>query len=96
MLPTMLSFAAPTSPEGYYFVVTFVSFTVVYVVLLAFYRLFCSPISHIPGPLLARLTFLNELFYDWVCGREYHLQVEKMHQEYGESLAGAYRLGLTG
>lgn len=57
MLPTMLSFAAPTSPEGYYFVGTFVSFTVVYVVLLAFYRLFCSPISHIPGPLLARLTF---------------------------------------
>ena len=80
----MLPFMAPTSPDSSYFSETLGSFAVLYSVLLALYRLFLSPIAGFPGPLLARLTFFYQFYYDWVHSGQYYMEVEKMHTKYGE------------
>ncbi|KAI0382256.1 cytochrome P450 [Hypomontagnella monticulosa] len=41
------------------------------------------PLSHIPGPLLARASFLPEFYYDFVKYGKYTKQIQRMHDEYG-------------
>ena len=52
----------------------------------ALYRLFFSPIAHIPGPLFARLTFWNEFYYDVVLGGKYGSKLKGYHARYGKKL----------
>lgn len=80
----MLSSMVPTFPDGLYFVETLCCFAVLYPVLLALYRLFVSPIAGFPGPLLSRLTFFYQFYYDWAHSGQYYMEVEKMHTKYGE------------
>ncbi|PLN76119.1 hypothetical protein BDW42DRAFT_26739 [Aspergillus taichungensis] len=54
-----------------------------YGVSIATYRLYLSPIAQFPGPLLARLTFFYQFYYDWFYSGQYYLEVEKMHMKYG-------------
>ena len=49
----------------------------------AFWRLFLSPIAHIPGPWFARLTFWNEFYYDVVLGGQYTWKIADYHAKYG-------------
>ncbi|KAF1731349.1 Trichodiene oxygenase [Beauveria bassiana] len=56
---------------------------VVYAVCLGFYRLWYSPIAHLPGPKLAALTQYYEFYYDIVLGGQYTFRIVEMHKEYG-------------
>lgn len=47
------------------------------------YRLFLSPISHIPGPKLAALTYFYEFYYDAICKGRYLWKIQELHQQYG-------------
>ena len=50
------------------------------------YRLFFHPLAHIPGPKIAGATQWYEFYYDvlkWP-GSQYWLEVDKMHERYGE------------
>ena len=56
---------------------------VLYGVYGAIYRLYLSPIAHVPGPWLARLTFWNEFYYDVVLGGRYTFKISDYHEKYG-------------
>lgn len=49
----------------------------------AIWRLYLSPIAHIPGPRLAALTWLYEFYYDIVLGGQYVFKMVDMHKQYG-------------
>lgn len=46
-------------------------------------RLFFHPISHIPGPRLAALTWWYEFYYDVVLPGKYIFKIQELHREYG-------------
>lgn len=48
------------------------------------WRLFLSPIAHIPGPRFAALTFWNEFYYDVTLGGKYTWKLLEYHQQYGQ------------
>ncbi|KAI0485715.1 cytochrome P450 CYP682H1 [Xylaria cf. heliscus] len=50
---------------------------------LSVYRLFLSPLSSIPGPKIAAISYLYESYYEIVLGGQYFKRVAQMHQEYG-------------
>lgn len=54
-----------------------------YLLGLAIYRLYFSPIAKFPGPKLAALTLWYEFYYDVVKRGKYTWEIEKMHQKYG-------------
>lgn len=54
-----------------------------YVVGLGVWRLYFSPISHIPGPKLAALTWAYEFYYDIVLGGKYVFKIIELHKKYG-------------
>jgi len=53
------------------------------IVSLAIYRLRFNPLRHIPGPLLARLTYGYQIYYDVFLGGAMPKQLSKLHQKYG-------------
>jgi hypothetical protein len=48
------------------------------------YRLYFHPLSHIPGPKLAALTFLYQTYYSLVNGSRFYAQIGKLHKIYGK------------
>lgn len=56
-----------------------------YVVVQGVLRLFVSPLSHIPGPKLAALAYLYEMYFDLFAanGGQFCFQIKKLHQIYG-------------
>ena len=56
---------------------------VVYAVCLGVYRLWYSPIAHLPGPKLAALTQYYEFYYDIILGGQYTFRIVEMHKQYG-------------
>ena len=63
-------------------VITAVIFSV-YVVSLASYRLYFSPLARFPGRKLAALTQLYEFYYDYIRRGKYQWELEDMHAKYG-------------
>ncbi|KAI8625826.1 cytochrome P450 [Xylariaceae sp. FL1651] len=61
----------------------FLTLFVVYAASLAIYRLFLSPLSTVPGPKLAALTYWYEFYYDGYLGGKYVFKVKKLHEKYG-------------
>lgn len=55
----------------------------IYFVALGVYRVFLSPIAHIPGPLLAKLTYGYEFFYDVINRGQYIWKIRQLHERYG-------------
>lgn len=49
----------------------------------AIWRLYLSPIAHIPGPRFAALTFWNEFYYDVYLGGKYTWKLLEYHETYG-------------
>ncbi|KAK4452860.1 cytochrome P450 CYP542B3 [Podospora aff. communis PSN243] len=47
------------------------------------WRLYFSPIAHIPGPRLAALTWWYEFYYDIILGGQYVFKMRDLHREYG-------------
>lgn len=57
-----------------------------YLCCLAIYRLYLSPIAHIPGPKLAALTLWYEFYYDVIKRGKYTFKIAEMHEQYGTPL----------
>lgn len=57
----------------------------VYLVSLALYRLYFSPLAKFPGPRLAALTNWYEFYYDVVREGEFTWQIQKLHRVYGKT-----------
>jgi hypothetical protein len=64
---------------------TVASYCLFYVTLMI-YRYFFHPLSHIPGPLLAKTTFLYEWYYDLYLRGQYTFHLKSLHQAYGQSM----------
>ena len=60
-----------------------VSFFLIYLIGLAFHRLFLSPIAKFPGPKMAALTRYYEFYYDIIKPGRYVWEIQKMHKKYG-------------
>lgn len=48
------------------------------------YRLYFHPLSHIPGPKPAALTFLYQSYFSLVNGSRFYAQINKLHDTYGK------------
>jgi hypothetical protein len=62
------------------------SLYVVYGITLGIYRVYFSPLSHIPGPKLAAATRWYEFYYDAIKVAKFYGQIEKLHAQYGKVL----------
>jgi cytochrome P450 len=56
---------------------------VFYLVSLAIYRLYLSPLARYPGPRLAGLTYWYEFYYDVYLSGKYIFHIEELHRQYG-------------
>lgn len=54
-----------------------------YTIFLTVYRLYFSPISHIPGPKLAAATWWYEFYYQVIKGGQFYKEVVRLHEQYG-------------
>jgi len=55
-------------------------------VYIALYRLTCHPLAGVPGPRLAALTRLYEIYYDAALQGQYAYRIGKMHKKYGKAV----------
>jgi hypothetical protein len=51
--------------------------------LLSIYRLFLSPLAQIPGPKLAAVTRLYEMYYDLVKEGQMPWKLQELHKHHG-------------
>lgn len=56
----------------------------VYIVALAVYRLYFSPLAAFPGPKLAALTNWYEFYYDVICEGRFTWQIQDLHKKHGK------------
>lgn len=56
---------------------------VVYLVGVVLYRLYLSPLAKFPGPKLAAVTYLYELYYDIIKRGKYTFKIRDLHAKYG-------------
>ncbi|OCT47606.1 Trichodiene oxygenase [Cladophialophora carrionii] len=54
-----------------------------YLLSLCTYRLYFSPVSHIPGPSLAKITYWYEFYYDVLLKGQYTFKIKRLHDKYG-------------
>lgn len=57
--------------------------SLLYLVGLAIYWLYLSPLAKIPGPKLAALTLWYEFYFDVIQRGQYTFEIRKMHQKHG-------------
>jgi len=74
-------------PDIYVCIACISAISIVYAGGLVIYRLFLSPISHIPGPKMAAATLWYEFYYNVVKEGTYFLKVQELHKQYGEQIA---------
>ncbi|RFU80113.1 cytochrome p450 [Trichoderma arundinaceum] len=55
----------------------------VYIVGMSMYRLTLHPLASFPGPKLAAVSYLYEIWYDMILGGRYTSQIGKLHKIYG-------------
>ena len=65
---------------------------VVYLVFLAFYRLYWSPLAKFPGPRLAALSNWYEFYYDVVMQGRFTSHIQDLHKQYGLSPSYLYHI----
>lgn len=59
---------------------------VAHVLVTIIYRLYIHPLSRFPGPRLAAMTSLHEIYYAAWGAALFVDQINRMHQEYGEDI----------
>jgi hypothetical protein len=64
--------------------ITILVFLLILFVGIAVRRLYFSPISHFPGPKLAAITLLYEIYYDVYLGGKFTLHLQALHGKYGK------------
>lgn len=57
---------------------------IIYLVGLAIYRLYLSPLAKFPGPKLAALTKWYEIYYEVVQRGQFTFHFNELHEKYGE------------
>jgi hypothetical protein len=62
---------------------SFVTVSVIYVILRCVYNLYFHPLRKIPGPKMAAMCSWYDFYSDIIKGGTYLWQVKKMHDEYG-------------
>jgi hypothetical protein len=55
----------------------------VYLLTLAFYRLYLHPLAKFPGPKIAAVSRYYEAYHDIIRGGQYTFEIAKMHKKYG-------------
>lgn len=55
----------------------------VHIATLVFYRLYLHPLRHIPGPALAKATYLHEWYFDLYLRGQYTFRLKDIHEQYG-------------
>ncbi|KUJ12574.1 cytochrome P450 [Mollisia scopiformis] len=61
-----------------------VFFAIGYRIFRAFYDLYFHPLTGIPGPKLAAITYLYQTYYSlFVGGSRFYIQIGKLHEQYG-------------
>lgn len=58
-----------------------------YILSLAIYRLYLSPIANFPGPRLAALSRWYEFVYEVVLRGQFTFHITELHKRYGESVS---------
>ena len=56
-----------------------------YVISLAVYRLYLSPIAKFPGPKLAALSRWYEFYYEVILRGQFTFHIIELHEKYGKS-----------
>ena len=56
---------------------------VAYIFVLAFYRLYLSPIAHFPGSKIAAISGWYETYLDVFKGGQFTFQIQKWHEAFG-------------
>ena len=72
-------------PRSVVLALAFSVVSLLYLVGLAVYRLYLSPIAKFPGPKLAAVTYLFEGYYDIVKRGKYTFKIRDLHAKYGQS-----------
>lgn len=54
-----------------------------YIAQLVIYRLWLSPLAHVPGPKLAALTEFYELYHEFALRGQYTSKINELHAIYG-------------
>ena len=49
------------------------------------WRLYFSPIAEFPGPKLAAISMLYEIYHEIVLGGKYTFKIKELHEKYGKS-----------
>lgn len=80
-MPLALPF--PTRPSVALLLGTTVA-SLLYLVGLAVYRLYLSPIAKFPGPKLAALSRWYEFYYDCVLPGQFTFHIQELHKQYGQ------------
>lgn len=60
-----------------------VASSLLYLITLAFYRLYLHPLAKFPGPKLAAVTRYYEFYYDVVKSGAYMFKIGELHEKYG-------------
>ncbi len=63
--------------------VALASIWLTYLISLALYRLYFSPLAKFPGPKLAALTLWYEFYYDVIKRGRYTWKIAELHTHYG-------------
>ncbi|KAB8278609.1 putative benzoate 4-monooxygenase cytochrome P450 [Aspergillus minisclerotigenes] len=64
-------------------VLLLLSLALVALIALLAYRVYFHPLAHIPGPPLARVTYLYEWYYDLYRSGQFTFQLKDLHRKYG-------------
>lgn len=64
----------------------------VYLIGLAIYRLYISPIAKFPGPKLAALTLWYEFYYEVTLKGQFSFHIQDLHKKYGMTRQHAHAL----
>lgn len=59
------------------------SFYLLYIGTLVVYRFFFHSLRHIPGPSLAKATYLYEWYFDLYLSGQYTFKLKDLHERYG-------------
>lgn len=56
-----------------------------YIVYGIIWRVYFSPIAKFPGPKLAAISMLYEIYHEIVLGGKYTFKIKELHEKYGMS-----------
>jgi hypothetical protein len=55
----------------------------------AVYNIYFHPLAKVPGPKLAAVTSLYKTYFNATNGSKFYIQIQKLHEEFGESTPSA-------